>query len=418
MPIETRQQAIRRLEREQQERDERTRNDGIEAEQRIQSIFGQLSRSASTVFSNATTPFPEFEEETTDNLSTTNTDTMAHNEPNIKIPTYDGTGDVEAFAWQFEGYAEQMVWTEEVAVRQLRFALQGSALERYFHRWGITPPTNLHIALQSLKEIFGVYKREAGDFEGIFSLRQKTNETVDDFIDRYQKECLQIRGMVDETVKRSSFLRGLRVEICEKIPGTTGSFSETIAAAKAAERKHVALQERKKEQEAENPKSKTITIQTPTVTGYQGRNPWPTQNPRPTMGGAARPIWNTPRPQPAPYVNRPPFTPRILGPAPPNRNLGGVTNEAEDPIMKDLRKRLEAVTIGSMQHEAIKNEARSQGRCLYCFGQGHFARLCPNRRYPANTVQTQEEYQREIDYARELLQYEDEYGSVDPESAQ
>jgi hypothetical protein len=222
---------------------------------------------------------------------------------------------------------------------------------------------------------------------------------------------------VDETVKKSSFLRGLRAEISERIPGTTGSFAETLAIAKAAERKHTALQERRKEQEVENPRNKAVAVPAPTVTGYQGRNPWPTQNPRQQMGGAPRPAWTSPR-STVPFVARPPFQPRILGPTPPNRNLGGATGETEDPIMKDLRKRMEGITIGSVQHEALKNEARSQGRCLYCFGAGHFARFCPNRRYSANTVQTPEEYQREIDYARELQQYEEEYGDVDPESAQ
>jgi hypothetical protein len=62
-------------------------------------------------------------------------------------------------------------------------------------------------------------------------------------------------------------------------------------------------------------------------------------------------------------------------------------SEAEDPGMDELRKRLATLTIGSLQHEQLRTEARQQGRCLDCFSKGHFSRNCPFRQYQVNSVQ-------------------------------
>ena len=335
MPIETRQQERERIAAETAAREQ------IESPE---SITDRFRRSVSQLFGQTSPQIPIGE---TEHFETPEMNPIPmNNAPTIKAPTFDGAGDVEAFAWQFRNLKNHYQWDDATAINQLAFALTGNALERYFHRWGDTQPITFDAAIMGLKEIFGVTKRPTGDYEGIFTLRQKANESIDDFNDRFQSECLQIQGGVDDAVKKSSFLRGLRAEISRSVyDADVSTFAAVIKTAKKSERTLSALKARESEQEAEKPKPKTITYPTTVSPNYQGRTPWQNPNPCPPMGGAPRPGWNNPRPMG--YIAQIPVQPRVLGPMQPNRNMGGAPPGNRDTVMEDLRRRLEAVTINS-----------------------------------------------------------------------
>lgn len=72
----------------------------------------------------------------------------------LRVPTFDGTGEVEGFITQFEGVAALAPWTPDVLLLQLQAALTGGA-----HDLGHGP--TVEAILASLRLRYGITPREA-----------------------------------------------------------------------------------------------------------------------------------------------------------------------------------------------------------------------------------------------------------------
>jgi hypothetical protein len=328
---------------------------------------------------------------------------VVEHRPMPKAPKFDGTTDVSTFTWIYNAYVKRMQWTDEEAIGELPFSLTGIAQEKYHHQWGMENPTTLAEALNSITRIFSAGKRSANDFSGLFSMRQKKDERVEEFIDRFNKEQQNIEGKVPDAILTTSLIKGLRAEIGTKLyEQNIATYLDALTAARTAERNLEFMNQRLKEQQMEDRGQK--------------------------MGGAEhmefRSAPRLPFPRNIGAINRPPFVPRTAGdwqpnkpgmPRPPFNPTGGanavpprqvVINQREDPRVEALRRQLEGMTIGSMAHLQLQETAKNEGRCYRCFSQQHMARNCPRRTYPANMLE-EDEYE-EYRYTEEQ----------DPERAQ
>jgi hypothetical protein len=333
---------------------------------------------------------------------------FAERRPMPKAPKFDGTTDVSTFTWIYDAYTKRMTWTDAEAIAELPFSLAGIAQEKYHHQWGTDSPATLKEALDSITRIFSAGKRTANDYSGLFSLRQKKDERVEEFIDRLNKEQQNIEGKVPDAILTTSLIKGLRAEIGVKLhEQNISSYLDALTAARTTERNLEFMNQRLKEQQIED----------------RGQKPGGAENtefrPTPRMpfmrnsGGGPRPPF-LPRPQGnwqtnRPVVNRPPFNSTGGAIAPRQATL----SQREDPRVETLRKQLEGITLGSMAHLQLQETAKSEGRCFRCFSQQHRARECPHQLYPTNLMQEQEDMEDE--YKQHA--YYDEQGQ-DPEWAQ
>jgi hypothetical protein len=352
--------------------------------------------------------------------------TMADPRPNIplpKVPTFDGTTDIEAFAYRFKAFHELTQRTEDESIRMLPFSLKGKAGDLYFRVWGTTAPTTIDQALEPLISNYGSSIKADGDYTSLMTMKQRTNESVEEYTQRFSEERTHIRGTIPDMVIKTSYTRGLLPRFVEPVINSNPtSFLHAVAAAKRAEQATEAAGERRRDLKPDGPsdyrRPQSSTITTPQ--GYQGRNWLPPVN-RPAYQG------NT-NPAPRQFVQRP-TNPTFSRPA-PNQPTRPTNSVPEDPAVRELRERLAGLTIGSFEHQQLKNEARLQGRCFICFKRDHQARDCTFRPHTTHAVyecapydgpDEDSSYEEDCQRGREIEEWEEQEPSRDqwdPESAQ
>jgi hypothetical protein len=295
------------------------------------------------------------------------------------VPTFDGTSDIDGFALAYAGYARLFGWTADYTIDALPFSLQGEARDQYYQEWGTDRPQTLEAAFEALRTFFGSTKREADDFEGLFSMRQKPGETVDEYARRFQKERANIRGPVTDPILKSTFIRGLSADLCAQVHDqNTRTFADSLAFARHSERGQQMRQQRSLEATIDNPKATEVAYPSPPAWHNPPRPP-PNRNFQPTYGPLPpRPQGNSqPWRQSSPAA-RPPFQ--------PNRPMPPLTNGQPDAEMIRLQEMMKGLSIGSAQYQQVQQEAMRQRRCLKCFSAAHFVRDCPQRLYPTNAA--------------------------------
>jgi len=353
----------------------------------------------------------DYEEETESEHNSRMTGTeipFVEHRPLPKAPKFDGQTDVSTFTWIYGAYVKRMGWTDMEAIGELPFSLTGIAQEKYHHQWGTESPDTLAEALNSITRIFSAGKRSANDYSGLFSMRQKKDERVEEFIDRFNKEQQNIEGKVPDAILTTSLIKGLRAEIGVKLhEQNVATYLDALTAARTAERNLEFMNQRLKEQQMEDRGQKpggaenTEFRQTPRMPfmrnpGMIVRQPFVQRAPG---------NWQQNRPG----MTRPPFNP--MGGANATAPRQTVIAQREDPRVEALRKQLEGITIGSMAHLQLQETAKSEGRCYKCFSQQHMARECPHRLYPTNLMQEEEDMEEEYE-----MYYEGQ--ERDPEWAQ
>jgi hypothetical protein len=343
-----------------------------------------------------------------------------------KAPTYDGTTGVEAFIWSYQEYSELLQRDETMSLRMLTFSLQGRAREIYHQQWGAERPPSLTEAYESLRVALGEPKHPEGDYSGLLAIKQKPEEPVTTYVERFNKERARISGPTPDALLLAAFTNGLQIDIETKVQEKHPlSYQHAVADARAAEQVLNHIKERKNEERALRGKDKEKEAQTTTIT----RTPWRHMLPAQSMGGV-RPNLRWPQQQ----QRNPLLPPRtyLQSGTPAKQPMTTPAEAREDPVLESLRKQMASLTIGSMQFEQLRNLARQQGRCLRCFSRQHMARACPHNSLPTNSVRlatgsSDVDYEEEMEKAEEFQQFLEENpdyaelyenGQWDPKSAQ
>ena len=132
-----------------------------------------------------------------------------------KPPTFDGTGNVEAFANKFNAYIHLATLTESQAIERLPFSLTGEAYDEYFRLWRETQPPSIQEALHSLLTTFSAGKQDAAEWASEYKLWQEEGQTVEEYLRMFRKEQDKYDGPIADNALRSSFIKGTETENCK-----------------------------------------------------------------------------------------------------------------------------------------------------------------------------------------------------------
>jgi hypothetical protein len=301
-------------------------------------------------------------------------------------PLLDEPADIRSFIRKYHAFVELTEINNEAALKRLTLSLKGQVNRDYDLAYDREQPTTLEEALHILLEICEADLKDFDDWIMDYSLRQKKIETVDEFIKRFKEELTKVTGMIHEGQLAKTFIRSLIPTIATKTyDHNPRTIRDAYEAARKAERSEGFREECEKlakgemRKKAEESKTKPIRTWIP-------RPAFPGSR----MGGAPAPFT---RPAPPP----PPFRQAIVKPD-------------EDSEVRKLQKQLKGLTLGSTQHQQLREYAMRTGRCVECFERGHIARSCPQRAFPSSSVQTYEELFSEGEES-------DSKGKQDPEWA-
>jgi hypothetical protein len=339
------------------------------------------------------------EYESSEGTSEVEAETMAALPVNIPLPKQpqcETPAEIEGFIKKYTTYVRIAGLAPEDALERFAFSLKGQADIDYQTYWHNTSPTSLEEAFESLRLTCGGTKIPFSRWVMQFHLEQKQGETVDGYLTRFRQEQIKAQGDTNEGMLIQLFIKSLLPRISTKVfDADPGTLRQAIEEARKAEQSVNFQEERWKQDKA-----------TRNVAVVQRRPPGPSNLPGvpgQTMGGAFR----------RPYIPNQTPMPRNMN----RKAIIPITTTQEkqaDPEIEQLRQQLANLTLGSIQHQQLKEQAMQSGRCLICLSKTHMARQCPQKPLPAFAITEEEENQEETDEEGVWIDCEES----DPEWAQ
>jgi hypothetical protein len=368
--------------------------DSFEALQRLQ---GQLSPNHEAEEEEEGSSHSEVSEEQSDHE--TNNDTMTTVPPsNVQLPKQpqcETPAEIEGFIKKYTVYVRLAQLSPEDALERFAFSLKGQVDLDYQTYWHNTSPTSLEEAFESLRLTCGGTRLPFNRWVMQFSLEQKQGETVDGYLTRFRQEQIKAQGDTNEGMLVQLFIKSLLPRISTKVfDSDPPNLRQAIEEARKAEQSVNFQEERWKRDKT----TRNIPMVPRRIPGPNTVQVAPGQN----LGGAFRRI--APPGQMVPRNNsRKAIMPTTTA-----------QEKQEDPEIEQLRQQLVNLTLGSVQHQQVKEQAMQSGRCLICLSKRHLARQCPQKPLPAFAI-TDLEKEDESEEEGIWVDYEEE---SDPEWAQ
>jgi len=318
--------------------------------------------------------------------------------PLPKIPQCETPAEIEGFIKKYTIYVRIAHLAPEDALERFSFCLRGQVDNDYQAYWQDRNPETLEEAFESLRATCGITKLPFNRWVMQFHLEQKQGESIDEYMTRFRQEQRKAQGNSNEGMLVQLFIKSLLPRISTKVfDADPPTLRQAIEDARKAEQSVTFQDERWKQDKAartaaavpRRPLGPTMAL-----TAAPGQIP----------GGAFR----------RPFTpNRPTFMGNMNRKA--NVPVTTAQEKQEDPEIDQLRQQLANMTIGSIQHQQLKEKAMQTGRCLICLSKTHQARMCPQRTYPAFAItEGEEEEQEENEDNGVWIDYEES----DPEWAQ
>jgi hypothetical protein len=346
---------------------------------------------------------PEAEEEeersSYSEISETSNDTMTTVPPPTvqlpKQPQCETPAEIEGFIKKYTVYVRLAQLTPEDALERFAFSLKGQVDLDYQTYWHNTSPTSLEEAFESLRLTCGGTRLPFNRWVMQFNLEQKQGETVDGYLTRFRQEQIKAQGDTNEGMLVQLFIKSLLPRISTKVfDSDPPNLRQAIEEARKAEQSVNFQEERWKRDKT----MRNIPIIPRRIPGPNTVQVAPGQN----LGGAFRRIA-----PPGQMIPRNNFRKAIV----PTTTA---QEKQEDPEIEQLRQQLTNLTLGSVQHQQLKEQAMQSGRCLICLSKRHLARQCPQKPFPAFAI-TDLEGENEPEEEGVWIEYEEK---SDPEWAQ
>jgi hypothetical protein len=306
--------------------------------------------------------------------------TLPVNIPLPKQPQCETPAEIEGFIKKYTVYVRIAGLAPEDALERFAFSLKGQVDNDYQTYWHNTSPTSLEEAFESLRLTCGGTKIPFSRWVMQFHLEQKQGETVDGYLSRFRQEQIKAQGDTNEGMLIQLFIKSLLPRISTKVfDADPETLRQAIEEARKAEQSVKFQEERWKQDKA-----------TRSVAVVQRRPPGPVilqGAPGQNLGGAFR----------RPFMQNQASMPRNAN----RKAIVPITTAQEkqaDPEIEQLRQQLANLTLGSIQHQQLKEQAMQSGRCLICLSKMHMARQCPQKPLPAFAItEEEEEAQEETD---------------------
>jgi hypothetical protein len=314
------------------------------------------------------------ESETSEETSGSDTGTMASLPVSIQLPKQpqcETPAEIEGFIKKYTVYVRIAGLTPEEALERFAFSLKGQVDIDYQTYWHNANPTSVEEAFESLRLTSGGTKIPFSRWVMQFHLEQKPGETVDSYLTRFRQEQVKAQGEANEGMLVQLFIKSLLPRISTKVfDADPETLRQAIEEARKAEQSVNFQEERWKQEKA----TRNIAVVQRRPTGPTNTQGAPGQN----MGGAFRRPF--PQNQIPRFMNRKAIVPTTTA-----------QEKQEDPEIEQLRHQLTNLTLGSVQHQKLKEQAMQSGRCLICLSKTHMARQCPQKPLPAFAIAEEDE---------------------------
>ncbi|KAK8933528.1 hypothetical protein KSP39_PZI015852 [Platanthera zijinensis] len=142
-----------------------------------------------------------------------------------RLPVYSGTSDPVSHVQAFESIVSLKALSDGIKCRLFLISYGAQVLDWFYH----LPPQSITCFNDLQREFlsrFGTFRKRKKDVGALFQIKQGDDESYAHFIDRFQKETLDIVN-VDQDFYKVAFISGLRqgplkFKVTTKMPDTYG----------------------------------------------------------------------------------------------------------------------------------------------------------------------------------------------------
>jgi hypothetical protein len=338
---------------------------------------------------------PSLHSTETEESETSSMAALPVNLPLPKQPQCEAAAEIEGFIKKYTVYTRIARLTAEDALERFAFSLKGQVDIDYQTYWHNNSPNTLEEAFESLRLICGGTRLTFNRWVMQFHLEQTQGETVDGYLTRFRQEQMKSQGDTNEGMLVQLFIKSLLPRISTKVFDTDPpTLRQAVEEARKAEQSVNFQEERWKQDKA----TRNITTIPKRMLGPNMVQVTPGQN----LGGAGRRPFTPTQPPITRNWNRKAIVP-----------ITTAKEKQEDPEIEQLRQRLTNLTLGSLQHQQLKEQAMQTGRCLICLSRNHMARQCPQKPVPTFVIAGDESDDQEEEEGVWI-----DYEKSDPEWAQ